>query len=156
MAFTLSNQQYEILYTNPVIEKEYGPVKGRKCYEYLHDFSAVCSWCKGKEVFAGETVRWEWHSFKTGRTYDLFDTPFRGPDGTLCKLQFIRDISDRKRAERALRQSEKRYRLLVETMNDGLGVQDENGVWIYVNDKLCEMLGYPREEMIGQPVDRFS
>ncbi len=48
------NPQYEILYTNPVIEKEYGPVKGRKCYAYLHDFSAVCSWCKGKEVFAGK------------------------------------------------------------------------------------------------------
>jgi PAS domain S-box-containing protein len=149
------NQQYEILYTNPVIEKEYGPVKGQKCYAYLHDFSAVCSWCKGREVFAGETVRWEWHSFKTGRTYDLFDTPFSGPDGALCKLQFIRDISDRKRAERALRQSEKRYRLLVETMNDGLGVQDEHGYWIYVNDKLCEMLGYPREEMIGQPLAGF-
>jgi PAS domain S-box-containing protein len=149
------NQQYEVLYTNPVIEKEYGPVKGRKCYAYLHDFSAVCSWCKGSEVFAGKTVRWERHSFKTGRTYDLFDTPFRGPDGALCKLQFIRDNSDRKRAERALRQSEKRYRLLVETMNDGLGVQDENGVWIYMNDKLCEMLGYLREEMIGRPVTDF-
>ena len=78
-----------------------------------------------------------------------------GPDGTLCKLQIIRDISDRKRAERALRQSEKRYRMLVETMNDGLGVQDEHGLWVYVNDRLCEMLGYSRDEMIGRPVTDF-
>jgi len=149
------NQQYELLYSNPVIEKEYGPVKGRTCYAYLHDFSAVCSWCKGKEIFSGNSVRWEYSSLKTGRTYDIYDTPFMGPDGALCKLQFTRDISGRKRAERALRQSEKRYRLLVESMNDGLGVQDEHLYWTYVNDKLCEMLGYSRDEMIGRPVTDF-
>jgi PAS domain S-box-containing protein len=132
-----------------------GPFKGQRCYEYLHDLPTVCSWCKVKEVFAGETVRWEWYSLKTGRTYDIYDTPFTSSDGTLCKLQFTRDISGRKQAERALRQSEKRYRLLVETMNDGLGVQDEHGYWIYVNDKLCEMLGYPREEIMGRPVTDF-
>jgi PAS domain-containing protein len=124
------NQQYEILYTNPVIEREYGPVKACKCYEYFHDFSKPCSWCKGKEVFAGEAVRWEWHSSRTGRVYDLFDTPITGPDGTLCKLQFIRDISDWKRAERALQRSETLPQL-VETMNDGLGLQDEHGTWVY-------------------------
>jgi PAS domain S-box-containing protein len=149
------NREYEILYTNPVVEREFGPVKRRKCHDYFYNLLQHCSWCKGEEVFAGNVVRWEWHSFKTGKTYDLFDTPIMGPDGTLCKLQFIRDISDRKRAEKALRQSEKRYRTLVETLNEGLGVQDENGVWIYVNDRLCEMLGYTREEMIGRPLRSF-
>jgi PAS domain S-box-containing protein len=149
------NQHYEILYTNPVVEKEFGPVKRRKCHEYFYSLPEVCSWCKSKEVFAGKPVRWEWHSVNTGRTYDLFDTPIMGPDGTVCKLQFIRDISDRKRAERALRQSEKRYRMLVETLNEGLGVQDENGVWVYVNDRLCEILGYSREEMLGRPLTSF-
>ncbi len=44
------------------------------------------------------------------------------------------------------------YRLLVESMNVGLWVQDENGSLIYVNDKLCEMWGYGRDELIGQSV----
>lgn len=56
---------------------------------------------------------------------------------------------------RALQQSEERYRMLVETMNDGLGVQNEKGLWIYVNDRLCEMLEYSRAEMIGRPVTDF-
>ncbi len=149
------NQSHEVLYLNPVIEREYGPVKGRRCYEYLRDLPKVCPWCKNSEVFAGKTVRWEWHSYKSGKTYDLFDTPFSSPDGTQCKLGIIRDVSDRKKAERALRQSEERYRTLVETMNDGLGVQDERGIWTYVNDRFCEMLGYTREEMIGRSLTDF-
>ncbi len=55
----------------------------------------------------------------------------------------------------AVQQSEGRYRMLVETMNDGLGVQNEKGLWTYVNDRLCEMLGYSRDEMIGRPVTNF-
>jgi PAS domain S-box-containing protein len=149
------NQRHEILYTNPVVANQFGPVQGRKCHEYFYDLPEICPWCKSNEVFTGKSVRWEWYSVRTGRTYDLFDTPFMGPDGTLCKLQFIRDISDRKRAERALRQSEKRYRMLVETMNEGLGLQDENGVWVYVNDRFSEMLGYTRDEMIGNRVTDF-
>ncbi len=149
------NEQYEILYTNPVVEKEFGPVKGRRCHEYFYELPNVCSWCKAKEVFAGNTVRWEWYALKTGKTYDLFDAPMTGPDGTRCKLQFRRDISDRKRAEKELRQSEKRYRLLVDTMNEGLGVQNEHGGWIYVNDRFAEILGYSRDEMIGRQVTDF-
>jgi PAS domain S-box-containing protein len=149
------NQQYEVLYTNPLIETAYGAVSGRKCHDYLHDLPEPCSWCKMEEVFAGNQVRWEWQSPGTGRTYDLFDTPIPGPSGAPCKLQFIRDVSDWKRAERELRRSEKRYRLLVETMSDGLGVQDEHGLWTYVNDRFCEMLGYLKEEMTGRSVTDF-
>ncbi len=67
----------------------------------------------------------------------------------------IQDVTLLKLAERDLRQSEKKFRMLVEKMNDGLAVQDENGVWTYVNDRFCSMLGYPREEVIGRAVFEF-
>ncbi len=54
-----------------------------------------------------------------------------------------------------LRESEELYRLLVETMNDGLGMQDMNGCFTYVNHKLCEMTGFSREELIGRTVPEF-
>jgi PAS domain S-box-containing protein len=57
----------------------------------------------------------------------------------------------RKKAERELQESEERYRMLVETMNDGVGVQDEEGTVIYANDKFARMLGYSRQELRGRP-----
>ena len=45
--------------------------------------------------------------------------------------------------------------MLVETMNEGLAAQDENYCLTYVNDKLCEMLGYSRDELLGHPLTDF-
>lgn len=54
-----------------------------------------------------------------------------------------------------LRESEQRYRLLIETMNDGLGMQDSDGLVTYVNDKFCRMTGFSRDEFIGKPLTDF-
>jgi PAS domain S-box-containing protein len=63
--------------------------------------------------------------------------------------------ADKRAAEQALRENEKKYRMLVETMNDGLGLIDPNGVFTYLNDKHCQMLGYSRDEMIGHSITDF-
>ncbi|HLF85639.1 MAG TPA: PAS domain-containing protein, partial [Nitrospiria bacterium] len=95
----ISNQTCDIEYINPVIEREFGPINGRRCYEYFHNRDEVCPWCKNQEVFAGKTVRWEWYSAKNNKTYDLLDTPLRNQDGTISKLAILRDITERKYAE---------------------------------------------------------
>ena len=70
----------------------------------------------------------------------------------LARIQAILRV---KITETALRKSMERYQTLVETMSDGLGIVDEELVMTFVNDKLCEITGYPREEMIGRPVMEF-
>ena len=67
----------------------------------------------------------------------------------------VTDITKRKMAERALRESEKRYRLLVETVNDGLGIVDEHGIFTYINENFCKMMGYTKDEIIGRPASDF-
>lgn len=60
----------------------------------------------------------------------------------------VRDIAGRKLAEAALKQSESKYRLLMEQASDGIHTYDLNGDFIETNSRLCEMLGYTREEML--------
>jgi diguanylate cyclase (GGDEF)-like protein/PAS domain S-box-containing protein len=61
------------------------------------------------------------------------------------------DITDRKRAETALRESETRYRLLIERMREGVAQVDNEQLIQFVNDRFCEMVGYSREELEGKP-----
>ena len=56
----------------------------------------------------------------------------------------------RKRAEEALQASEERYKLLVETMDEGLATIDENDVFTYINQKFCDMVDSRCHELIGQ------
>lgn len=60
----------------------------------------------------------------------------------------VRDISERKRADEALRRSEAEYRLLLEHASDGIHTYDPHGRIIDTNSKFCEMLGYTREELL--------
>lgn len=70
-------------------------------------------------------------------------------------LELQREISMRKQAQEALRESEERYRRLVESMEEGLQIEDENGIITYVNEKLCLMWGMSKEEIVGHPADDF-
>jgi len=59
------------------------------------------------------------------------------------------DITERKKAEEALRQSEERYRTILDEMQDSYFEVDLAGNFTFVNDANCLQLGYSREELIG-------
>jgi PAS domain S-box-containing protein len=60
------------------------------------------------------------------------------------------DVTEQRRAEEALRASEERYRLVVENMQEGVAIVDDSERLIYVNDRLCEMTGRTRDELMGE------
>ena len=63
--------------------------------------------------------------------------------------------SEKEKADLEMLASETRYRMLVETMNDGLGVLDLDNRFTYVNNRMAEMLAYPPDELTGQFVTEF-
>ncbi len=74
-------------------------------------------------------------------------------DQVIGAIQSVRDVTYRKKSEQALRNSEERYRRLVETMNDGMGVVSSCGMITFVNDSLCRMLGMEKEEILGSSLE---
>ena len=66
-----------------------------------------------------------------------------------------RDITEHKRVEETLRDSEKKYRQLVENLDEGIWVIDKDGLTTFVNDRIAEMLGYTVAEMIGKQLFLF-
>ena len=60
-----------------------------------------------------------------------------------------RDITERKRAEKARRASEARYRTLFDYAPDGILIADHESYYIDANPSMCRMLGYSRDELIG-------
>ncbi|MCD1293971.1 hypothetical protein CUJ83_03035 [Methanocella sp. CWC-04] len=60
------------------------------------------------------------------------------------------DITKRKQAEEALRESENKYRNIVETAQEGIWVIDKNDKTVFVNKMMAEMLGYDTGDMIGK------
>lgn len=73
----------------------------------------------------------------------------KGIDGEKKILVHVLDITDEKKFHEALEDSERRYRTLIETMNDGLAIDDSDGRLTYVNQAFCDMLGYSQSEIIG-------
>lgn len=73
---------------------------------------------------------------------------------TQANRRLQQEIAERERAEAALRESETKYRYLVEHANDGIAIV-QDGILQYCNRALAELHGYAVEEMLGRPISDF-
>jgi PAS domain S-box-containing protein len=82
--------------------------------------------------------------------------PRFAPDGTFSGyIGSCLDITDRRRAEVQLRESEERFRRIVETALEGIWVLDARGRTVFANARIGEMLGVPVADMLGRSVFDF-
>ncbi len=80
----------------------------------------------------------------------------RGNDGSILGYQgIIRDITEHMRMEEALRESEEKFRMFIETASDLMGITDNDLRFTYVNDSMARTLGYSKQEMSGMHVSQL-
>ncbi|UCG89808.1 MAG: PAS domain S-box protein [Candidatus Heimdallarchaeota archaeon] len=70
--------------------------------------------------------------------------------GKTAALVSIIDITERKQAEQALKESKDKYKMLVEKLQEGVALEDDRGVLTFVNPRIAELLGYTEDELIGK------
>lgn len=147
----ICSQDYEIEFMNQrFIERQGDYPLGQKCYAALHGRDRVCPWCINEQVFRGETVRWEVQSPKDNRWYYVINTRIQHPDGSLSKMAMIQDVTLQKQMEKALQESEARYRGICENAVVGIFQSTPEGGLLDVNPALAQIYGY------DSPADMIS
>ncbi len=83
-------------------------------------------------------------------------TPIRERDKIIAVQGVMRDITERKLAEEALKESEERYRTLVESQQEGVAIIDSEEQFIFANPAAHDIFGAPQESLIGHNLKDFT
>ncbi|MHC1729583.1 MAG: PAS domain S-box protein [Syntrophobacteraceae bacterium] len=128
------------------------------------ELSQLCLW-DIDPVYGKERFQNEWKEYRKDKRGEgvRAETLHKRKDGSLFPVEvsskhlwfgdtefhvaFVRDITERKRAEQALRDSEERMRLFFERQLVGMAITSPAKGWLKVNKKLCHMLGYSPAEL---------
>ncbi len=97
--------------------------------------------------------------FEDKRADNWFEShchPVLNDNGEVYRVVVVaRDITKRKQAEKALRDSEQRYRHIIETANEGIWFIDADNITTFVNQNMADMLGYTEADMLGRSLFYF-
>ncbi len=126
-----------ILYANDASKTllaEWGSAIGRPAPRYWQEIAAESLEKKANNIVEAQSG---------GRTYSVFVTPIVGEDYVNL---YVRDESERKRAEEALRESEDKFKYVFDNSVVGKSITLLSGE-MHANKAFCELLGYPPEEL---------
>jgi PAS domain S-box-containing protein len=144
---------------NPQMEKISGvcadKVLGKtplEVFPFLKDAGVIDRLQKALKGEQTESAEFSYNLPESGRSGWASDTSgaLRNNEGEIIGIiGVVRDITERKIAEQALRESEGRYRRLFEQSNDAVFIHDLRGRIFDANDKACAMMGYSHEELLS-------
>ena len=157
---TLLGPDYTVRWANRAAQDMTDSI-GRKCYSAYADRSTPCPGCPvGPAMDSGQieqrVMRREGIVSTRGETFwDDTAVPMTGEKGGIEGVVVIsRDITEQVEAERRIRQSEEKYRTVVEGSRDGMIIH-RNGLIVFANRACFESLGYHSEEILGHSIMEF-
>lgn len=141
---------FRFLKVNPAYERQTGTIRtvfeGKKASEIEPNIEPEWILLIGDVAKTGKTVRCENFNQLTGKWFDAHYFPFGvGQVGIL-----FRDITERKKMEAVLKESQKKYQDLIETTSDFIWEIDEFGTYTYCSPQMEKLSGLKPAEMIGK------
>ncbi|MDO9515382.1 MAG: PAS domain S-box protein [Syntrophales bacterium] len=149
-------QDGTFVYTSPLYQKLTGysdaELTGRNPLDYLHPDDRAAVRKNAVKALKGKSSEPYEYRFirKNGEVMwvlEMITSIIH--KGERASLGSFMDITERKQMEETLRQSEEKYRDIIENIQDGYFENDLGGNFIFFNDSLCAIHGYPREELMG-------
>jgi PAS domain S-box-containing protein len=145
----LLTANYHVAFANRSFRDKFGESGGRCCYDYCFGRTKPCEFCESYKVFeTGQPHYWEVNG-PDGSIIEAYDFPFTDLDGSPMILEMDIDVTERKKAEEALRLSEIYNRSLIEASLDPLVTIGYDGKITDVNEATEQVTGYSRDELIG-------
>jgi PAS domain S-box-containing protein len=151
----VKDRQHRLILVNDAACKVFGRSRDDLIGQTAYDLfpakeMADISWQKDEEVFrtGKENVNEETNTYAPGETRTVLvkKTLYTDNAGNRLLVGITRDITDRKLAEKALREREERYRSFFKTSRDCVFITSEEGRWIDFNDAAMELFGYDDRE----------
>jgi PAS domain S-box-containing protein len=160
--YVIDASDYRITPVNPVAQQ--GPLSnGSTCYAFTHNRDTPCNSPEHpcpvktvKETKQPATLE-HIHYDERGdpRNIQVSAYPILDIQGNVSQIvKYDVDVTELMQIKETLRKSEQHHRILLETMNEGFSMIDENKVRTYANQRLCEMLGYDYPEIVGVPATK--
>jgi PAS domain S-box-containing protein len=148
------NTDYSVQFVNKAAIDRFDTNVGDICWNALKK-DKQCFNCPMQHYLAGSKAPSGHTSNVGGRQYDVVAAPMLNPDGSLSIIEVLRDITERKQMEEALRESEEHYRFLVELSPEAIFVASE-GKHAFTNSAGLKLLGVSSpDQIIGKPVMDF-
>ncbi|MBN8658034.1 MAG: PAS domain S-box protein, partial [Anaerolineae bacterium] len=162
VVWMFDNREQKIVYLNAAYEKIWGRSieetyqNSQNYIDAIHPEDRNILFAALERQGQGERTEMEYRVVHSnGSIYWISDRsfPIYGEDGTLIRTTGIAtDITERKRAEDDMRESERKYRDLINGMNDAVWVIDMDMRFLDVNDAAVRTLGYSRGELLSMEV----
>ena len=162
---SILDRDLNVVRVNTWMEEMYhdaAPLVGKKCYAIYQRRQSPCPWCPSLRTLEtggphSAEVPYPSEENPTG-WIELWAFPLKDDDGRVVGvIEYVKDITERKRAENALRDSEERYRALFEQAADSIVLIDAvTGELVEFNDKAHESLGYSRDEFRNLTIADFD
>ncbi len=133
-----------------------GKLNKKHCYDALHNRSRACRICPAvKTLKTGEPQEVvDFSSYK--KNWVLRSYPVRDERGSLIGIvEIVTDITERRRAQEAMRQSEQKYRELFENANDMIFILDFDGKILSCNAAASKTYGYEQAQLLGLNIENL-